>query len=166
MLVETKDVPRGGVAIRGDAAFDVAWIALWAGAMLTVTSVISIALLWWPSQFGFPAWEFLAVTRSVDRYPLLLVGLILWSCGALYRGDRIHVGISAVGHVSAILVLIGFVVLFGLAAMQGWQTVAPQGRGVFVRTTIVTVLFSSMYVLVLGVGARRGISALRRRSGA
>lgn len=133
--------------------------AQWVGWALTLITAANFAVLWWHPQLGTAQWEFTTVGQTLDRMPLLTIGLLLVALGTVQsrsvRGTRFVAGLFAVGA----LAIAAMTVLFTLSSLVAFGVIPPEQLSVLKRIVARTIATSAVYVVLYGALA---ISLWRR----
>lgn len=147
ILVSAKK--RGGSAESGGA-----WTTLgWIGLVFTVVGGADFALVWYPSSFGSPEWEFGTVTQSLNGIPILLLGIGMLFAGSEQTGRRwwMYVGAGC-----SLLMLVWVVVgagLWGLNVPMALQTVPDElalgVRKAIFKTSLQSVAYASVFAYLV-----------------
>lgn len=126
--------------------------ALWvAGLVYLLGSLLDLGILWLGQNAGNVQFEFVALTRTAEGFPRLLVataliygGLYLGGSEALWAYRLLAVWLLALGLAAlAVLALTGL----NYASISG--TVTEEGRALFRTSVIKTAGLSLLYVLSL-----------------
>ena len=142
------------------ASVERAWQAVgWFGLALMLAGLADVVMVWFPSAFGNPTWEFGSVDVSFSSLPLLTMGLAALTASAFARQITWRLWLLGVVLIVLGLTLISmYVVFYGLNIPLALRATAPELKvGILksiAKTTILTVLFPIAYVAV-------GIAALR-----
>lgn len=94
---------------------------LWGGAVLTLASLTTYALLWWAPRFGVPQWEFSTISQSVEMMPLLVVGVTMMVGATIVSGRVLHARLLAAFCALLALVMVALGVVFLLASLVAWS---------------------------------------------
>lgn len=145
-----------------------AWLVLgWVGLAFVVSGSVDFALLWFPTDFGNPQWEFGTVTQSFNGLPILLVGLAMLE-GASRACRRRWWHLVAMGGAGLLLtwLMLG-VVLWALNIPLALGTVPdelrPGVRDAIVKTTVQSVTYGLVLSYLIGSGWMTGPSRGRGR---
>lgn len=90
---------------------DLGWYLLGAvGLVFSIVGGLDVALVWYPSNFGNPEFEFGSVAASFNNLPLVSLGLTMWMTSGVARGQKWVVRTAATALiVLAVLIVIGAV---------------------------------------------------------
>lgn len=130
------------------------------GLALAVVGLMDMGLVWYPTDFGNPGWEFAAVDQSYAGLPLVTMGFAGLLASAI--GGR---SMWMLRMVAAVMLLMGMVLLAGLGLyflnVPAAMNLAPQEiilglQKAVVKTTVTALVFSGLYIVA-------SISALRMR---
>ncbi len=94
------------------------------GVTFSLVGLVEIALLWFPLSMGDALWEFGTYGGSLDRLPMVALGLGLLGLAAVWHPAR---SVGAVRAVAVLFVVLG-VVLVGVAALYITSVPAALGR--------------------------------------
>ncbi len=138
-----------------------AWIFLGVGAAFFLGTLMDLGTLWLAQRQEGLQWEYVAVTRTVEAFPRLILAMGFLYLAAYLKGTRS----TAVLRTLAVVVLLLAVVAGGLAALVGTnylslvRGVNPEAMVMFKSTALKSGVLSVLYALVL---LPAGISGLRR----
>jgi len=96
-------------------ALETAWrVVGWLGLVLLVVGVIDVALRWYPVAFKSPEWEFATTSISIASLPIVSIGAVSLLFSFLQRSARTGVIIIGVLFTLLALLVMVWVILFGL----------------------------------------------------
>jgi hypothetical protein len=136
--------------------------ARWVGWALTLVTASSFAVLWWRPQLGTAQWEFTTVGQTLDRMPLLTIGLLLVALGTVQsrsvRGTRLVAVLFGLGA----LAIVAMTVLFTLSSLVALGVIPPEQMSVLKRIIARTIATSGVYTVLY---AALALSMWRRARG-
>lgn len=142
--------------------------ARWVGWALTLITGANFAVLWWRPQLGTAQWEFTTVGQTLDRMPLLTIGLLLVALGTVQsrsvRGTRLVALLFAVAAVA----ITAMTVIFTLSSLVALGVIPPEQLSVLkrivARTIATSIVYVTLYVaLAITMWRRTRIRVLGRR---
>lgn len=130
------------------------------GWLLLVVAWTHLGLIWFPTSFGAPQWEYATSTQSVDIFPLGIMGMTLVAAVALFRDRRrTAIALGAWCLLSA-LVLLAVATLVALNLPIAWRSLPEQVRSGVIKTGAKAFLFA---LLFSAYHAWLGVRLLRSR---
>lgn len=133
--------------------------ARWVGWALTLITSANFAVLWWRPRIGMPEWEFSTVGQTLDRMPLLTIGLLLVALGTLQsrsvRATRMVAALFGLLTLAVILMM----TLYALSAVVALRAVPPETLSLLKRAIARTVATSFIYMALFGA---LGVTMWRR----
>jgi hypothetical protein len=134
VVTEARQLPRGSTQILGAAGF-----------LLLVVSWTHLVTTFIPYRFGIAAWEYAAVTQSIDVMPLGVVGLALAATASITNGWRRRSRILIVLCGLMVLALGGMVALVALDLPIAWKAVPASMHRDLVKSSIKAVSFAILF---------------------
>ncbi len=147
-----------------DAAWK--WVG-WVGLALALAGGTDLLLVWYPTAFGRPEWEFATLVQTFAGLPLVSIGFAGVLGGALALGRRWLIVTMAVVLLVGALVLLLALMLFltdvplALRASEGLARTGIK-KAVF-KTLMLGVIFGGAYGAA-GVAALRHMKVARERT--
>ena len=150
----TRDVvtstPAPTQPVTPSAAYQsaLAPIAIAVGLGLALVGILDLTLLWVPSRFGDPEWEFVALTNTFDSLPLPIFGLSLLAAGLVVRARRSGLFALGIFFILLVLVVLAATALFALGAPVSWRGTPPQLRPVMTMLLGKTAILALVYIVL------------------
>lgn len=142
--------PRPGAAVLAPSGV-VGRILLAAGIVYLVASLFDLGILWLAQRQDTIQWEFVALSRTAESYPRLILAIAFLSGGLWVQGTVSRLPYRILG--ALILILgIGALTILGLVGLNYAtlsSAVGPDAESIFRSATLKTVGLSVIYVLVL-----------------
>ena len=120
------------------------------GAALTVVGWTDLALLWFPSNFGSPEWEFGTISGHFDGMPLGTLGLVTLCIAALGLGRRRTARVLAAILMTIAVTLLGIFALYLLNVPVALGGVPPQLVPTIQKAILKTTVFAVTYLALYG----------------
>ena len=139
------------------------WLLCWIGGLLALAGWMDVLLLWIPSNFGRPEWEFGTVSSTFDALPLGTIGVAILIAAAVARGWRRMILVGGVASLVMAVVLVAALVLFALDVPLAWKGVADAYRSALKKAMFKTAILGVIYITLYAV---TGVVTLRRVTGA
>ena len=121
------------------------------GLVFALVGGLDLLLAWYPPDFGSAEWKFGTVTATLNSFPILSLGLILLTVGAMARG---RVGLTRTMGIVLALVAVVVIVCAALYLPQVGTAMAaatdPIVKGGLKRAIIKTSFQLIAYVVLLG----------------
>jgi hypothetical protein len=168
LLVEQTKAPKRMSMSGVRESNDKAWRAVgWFGLLLAFVGCADIAMVWFPTAFGNPTWQFGAVDMSFTSLPLLTMGLAAMLASAFARRT-----VRRMRLVGAFLLIVGltllgaytvFYVLNIPLALKATPTEMKVGIWKsIIKTTLLGVTFPAAYIAAGFAALRNASSDLER----
>ncbi|MBA2628130.1 MAG: hypothetical protein H0U85_08955 [Gemmatimonadales bacterium] len=125
-------------------------LAQWVGWALTLITAANFFVLWWRPQLGTAQWEFSTVGQTLDRMPLLTIGMLLVAVGTLQSLSVRATRMVSVLFGVIVVAVIAMVVLFTLSAIVAMGLVPPDQLSILKRIVARTLATSLVYVALYG----------------
>ena len=116
------------------------------GAALTVVGWTDLALLWFPSNFGSPEWEFGTISAHFDGMPLGTLGLVTLCIAVLGLGKRRTARVLAAILMTIAVTLLGIFALYLLNVPVALDGVAPQLVPTIQKAVAKAIVFAATYI--------------------
>jgi hypothetical protein len=133
-VTEARQLPRGSMQILGAAGF-----------LLLAVSWTHLFTTFIPYRFGIAAWEYAAVTQSVDVMPLGVAGLALAATASIANGWRRRGLLLIVLCTMMVIALAGMVALVVLDLPIAWKAVPASMHRDLVKSSIKAVSFAILF---------------------
>ena len=125
---------------------ELAWGFLAAGGtLLLVVAWAHLLLIWVPTSFGVPQWEYATSTQSVDIFPLGVMGITLLSAAAVVRVWMRSVTFLGIWSALSALLLIAIAVLIALNVPVAWRSVPAEIRTGVMKTGLKAFGFALLF---------------------
>jgi hypothetical protein len=128
---ETRQLPRGSTQILGAAGF-----------LLIAVSWSHLVTTFFPYRFGIAAWEYAAVTQSIDVMPISVVGLALAAAASLAHGWRRRGMLLIVLAAVMVVALAGMIGLVVLDLPIAWKAVPASMHRDLIKSSTKAVVFA------------------------
>ena len=165
VLVEQKP-KKPSVQLTPDTDTAWKWVG-WIGAALALAGGTDLLLVWYPTAFGRPEWEFATLVQAFAGLPLVSIGFAGLLGAALALGRRwLIVTMAVVLLVGAVVLLLALMLFLTdvTLALRASEGLAKTGikKAVF-KTLMLGVIFGGAYAAA-GVVALRHIRVARERT--
>jgi hypothetical protein len=136
-----------------------------AGAGFLALGLMDLGLVWFPSGFGSPEWEFGSVTATLNGLPVPALGATMVLAASVARRKRLAVGIVAAFLVILALLVIGAAVLYATTVPIAFSKVTNEAvrTGLF-KAAAKTGLQALVYPIVFFVVAFKAWKAVKPAS--
>ena len=159
VLVEGPEAAPQRKLVVEPSPDDALRLLIWVGACLALAGWMDVLLLWIPTHFGRPEWEFGTVSAMFDALPLGTLGVALLIAAGVARGWRRVVLVSGVAALVLAFVLVAALVLFALDVPLAWKGVAesyrPTLKKAMFKTGVLAAIYITMYSVVGWLALRR-----------
>lgn len=120
------------------------------GSVLAFIGAVDVTLQWYPARFGNVEWEFATSMGTFDALPLVTIGLLLVTLGAIALESRSLLILLAGALSLAVVAMLAVFILYSLSAVVAWQSIENALQSTLIRAVLKTSVLGVTYILLYG----------------